>query len=348
MIGDPALETLVLPLETGQIDLAEGARVLFMRARAGLGLSVFDGFQLTCEQSFAPDRDALQAAGRTVVPEADGGDFDAVFVLPSRQRQEARAQLARAAARVRSGGVVAACAPNAEGAKTLESDFTALMGGCGKLVKNKCRAVWQTVEASSMNASLIGDWQALDAARAVMDGAFHSRPGLFAWDRVDPATALLIRHLPDTLSGRGADLGAGFGVLAKGLLDKAAKVASLDLYEAEKRGLDLAEKNLAAYRDRMTLTGIWSDVTRGIDGPYDFIVTNPPFHQTGSTGRTDIGQGFIRAAADGLRPGGVLFLVANRHLPYEHTLKDLFASADMVADEGGYKVIRAVKGKGKR
>jgi len=348
MTSDPALQTLVLPLETGQIELPEGARVLMVRARAGQALRILDKFDVLCEQSFAPDRDALKADGGTVVPEVEVSGFDAVFVLPSRQRQEARAQLARAAELVRDGGMVVACAPNSEGAKTLESDFSALMGGCDKLVKNKCRTVWQTLTTSDANAALLAEWQGLDAPRAVMNGAFQSRPGLFAWDRTDAATALLIRHLPEDLSGRGADLGAGFGVLARGLLDKAPKVAALDLYEAEKRGLDLAQENLAAHRDRVTLTGIWSDVTKGIEGPYDFIVTNPPFHQAGSAGRTDVGQGFLRAAAGGLRSGGQLFLVANRHLPYEHTLKELFVSVEMLADEGGYKVIRAVKGKGKR
>ena len=57
--------------------------------------------------------------------------------------------------------------------------------------------------------------------------------------------------------------------------------------------------------------------------------------------------GFIRAAAGGLRSGGIFYMVANRHLPYEATLKDVFAHVEMIADEGGYKVIRAIKRKGK-
>ncbi|MEM6533472.1 MAG: methyltransferase [Myxococcota bacterium] len=343
MIADAALETLVKPLESGQIELVPGASVLFVRARAGAALSVFDGLELTCEQSFAPDRDALLADGRSVSPEPPGSGFDAVFVLPSRQRTEARAQLARAATAVRRGGVVVACAPNAEGAKSLQRDFTALMGGCNTLSKNKCRAVWSLLGAH-VDETVLNDWQTLDAPRPVIDGAFQSRPGLFAWDRIDVATALLVRHVPDTLAGRGADLGAGFGVLARGVLDKAPGIIELDLYEAEKRGLELAVQNLADYKSRVTLNGYWSDVTMGIKGPYDFVVTNPPFHKTGSTGRTDIGQAFLRRAADALRPDGELFLVANRHLPYERTLSEVFHTVNMLADERGFKVIRALKG----
>ncbi|MDN3718595.1 methyltransferase [Roseibium salinum] len=96
------------------------------------------------------------------------------------------------------------------------------------------------------------------------------------------------------------------------------------------------------------MTGIWSDVTKGIEGPYDFIVSNPPFHQAGKADRTDVGQGFIRAAAAGLRSGGDFYMVANRHLPYEQTLTEVFAHVVQLADEGGYKVIKAVKAKGGR
>ncbi|MBN9669542.1 class I SAM-dependent methyltransferase [Roseibium aggregatum] len=347
-MSDSALETLFLPLETEAVEISDDARILFLRARAGRELNAFKAHDLLCEQSFAPDRDALQKAGLKVEPETAAEGFDAVLMLPGRQRQEARAQLARGVAKARPGGVVIACAPNAEGAKTLESDLADLLGGAQKLSKHKCRVVWETLRPESVNKELLAEWLALDAVRPILDGAYLSRPGIFAWDRIDPASRLLAGLLPDSLKGRGADLGAGFGYLSRAVLEKAPKVAALDLYEAEKRALDLAERNLEAFRGKKTLNGIWSDVTKGIEGPYDFIVSNPPFHQAGKADRADVGQGFIRAAAGGLRPGGEFYMVANRHLPYEQTLTQVFAKVDQLADEGGYKVIRAVKGKGGR
>lgn len=347
-MSDPALDTLLLPFETGDLDLPAAARVLFLRARAGRSLAALSDVDLLCEQSFAPDRDALQKAGLTVEPETETEGFDLVLVLPGRQRQEARAQLARAASKAKPGGLVLACAPNTEGAKTLEKDLHDLLGGAEKLTKNKCRVVWETVQPDKLDTELLADWLALDAPRPVLDGAWTSRPGIFAWDRIDPASKLLADLLPETLKGRGADLGAGFGYLSRTVFEKAPKVTSIDLYEAEKRALDLAEENLAAFKGKRGMTGIWSDVTKGIEGPYDFIVSNPPFHQTGKADRSDVGQGFIRAAAGGLRPGGEFYLVANRHLPYEKTLGAVFADVTQLADEGGYKVIKAVKAKGGR
>jgi 16S rRNA (guanine1207-N2)-methyltransferase len=347
-MSDPALDTLMLPIETGAVDLPDGARVLFLRARAGRALAALDPYDVVCEQSFAPDRDRLLKVGLTVEAETELTGFDAVLVLPGRQRQEARAQLARAVSKAREGGVVVACAPNTEGAKTLEHDLAELLGGADKMTKHKCRVVWQAVLSETVDGERLADWLALDAPRAVLDGTWISRPGLFAWDRIDPASRLLAEHLPDSLKGRGADLGAGFGFLARAVLEKAPGVAAMDLYEAEKRALDLAERNLSAFKGKRQMNGIWADVTRGIEGPYDFIVSNPPFHQAGRADRADVGQGFIRAAAAGLRPGGAFYMVANRHLPYEHTLGEVFAEVTPLADEGGYKVIRAVKGKGGR
>ncbi|MES0807907.1 class I SAM-dependent methyltransferase [Roseibium sp. SCPC15] len=348
LMSDPALDTLLLPLEMEAVELAASARLLFLRARAGRGLSILKGRDVLCAQSFAPDRDALQKAGFAVEAEAATDSFDAVLVLPGRQRQEARAQLAQAVTRAKPGGVVMACAPNTEGAKTLESDLAALLGGAEKLTKNKCRVVWQTNQPAGLNEALLKKWLALDVPRPILEGVYVSRPGIFAWDRIDPASKLLVDHLPESLKGRGADLGAGFGYLTRAVFEKASGVSAMDLYEAEKRALDLAEQNLAAFKGKRVMNGVWCDVTKGIEGPYDFAVSNPPFHQAGKADRADVGQGFIRAASAGLKPGGEFYMVANRHLPYEQTLSQVFADVVQLADEGGYKVIRAVKSRGGR
>ncbi|WP_298815720.1 class I SAM-dependent methyltransferase [uncultured Roseibium sp.] len=347
-MSDLALETLLLPLSSGEVVPGSDPKALFLRARAGQSLIDLALNKLVCEQSFAPDRDALHKSGLEVVAEVAETGFDLVLVLPGRQRQEARSQLARAVSKAVAGGVVIACSANTEGAKTLESDLSDLLGHTEKLTKNKCRAVWGAVQPEDLNQELLEEWSILDQPRPVLKGAYVSRPGIFAWDRIDPASALLVSYLPETLKGRGADLGAGFGYLSRAVLEKAPKVAAMDLYEAEKRALDLAERNLSAFKGKRALNGVWSDVTKGVEGPYDFIVSNPPFHQAGRADRADVGQGFIRSAAGGLRPGGDFFMVANRHLPYEQTLSDVFASVVQLADEGGYKVIRAIKGKGGR
>ena len=73
------------------------------------------------------------------------------------------------------------------------------------------------------------------------------------------------------------------------------------------------------------------------------VVCNPPFHAQGRADRPDIGRRFIAVAAQALKPGGRLWLVANRHLPYESELDARFGRARIVAQEGAFKVVEAVR-----
>lgn len=343
---DAPLEVLLLPFVQGVLAWPAGGRVLFLRARDGWALRRFDVSALICEQGFKPFSDALQRAGLQVreEPEADDGErFDLVLVLPPRQRDEARALLARAVASVAPGGRVVACQANDEGAKSGEADLKALAGAGGVLTKQHCRVFWTQPLHGAADADLLAKWRALDAPRRIADGRYLSRPGVFAWDRLDAGSRLLVEHLPADLGGRAADLGAGFGYLSDALLRRNPGIVALDLHEAEARALAMARHNLAGQAQRVALGYLWHDVTAGLVQRYDVIVTNPPFHAPGRAERPDIGRRFIAVAAEALNPGGRLWLVANRHLPYEAVLDEAFGQARIVAERDGYKVVEARK-----
>jgi 16S rRNA (guanine1207-N2)-methyltransferase len=223
----------------------------------------------------------------------------------------------------------------------MQSDLAALAGAVRAESKRHCRVAWASATEQAQAGELAQRWRLADAPREVAEG-WRSRPGVFAWDRIDPASALLIDYLPRNLHGRAADLGAGSGVLAAALLERNPQLASLDLYEASARALALARENLAGRAGDTALGFHWHDVTGGLEARFDAIVMNPPFH-LGRADAPDLGRAFIGAAAQSLRPGGRLWLVANRHLPYEAALAQGFAEVREVADAGGFKVIVARK-----
>jgi 16S rRNA (guanine1207-N2)-methyltransferase len=342
--SDPALDSLFLPLSSRALRWPEGP-VLFLRAREGAAMRQFPLVQLVCEQSYKPFADELERGGLQVLADASesGARYPLVLVLPPRQREEARALFARALSLCAPGGVVVASITNNEGAKSGEADFRQLAGLGGSLTKNHCRVFWSKPLDGAHDAALLAQWAKLDASRPILDGRFTSRPGVFAWDRIDPASALLVEHLPGDLAGKGADVGAGYGYLSAEILSRGDKVVSLDLYEAEARALELAKRNLAAFEDRAELGYRWHDVTTGLPQQYDFIVSNPPFHTQSRADRPDVGRRFIAVAAESLKPGGRLFLVANRHLPYEAVLNASFGQVRVVGERDGFKVIEAIK-----
>lgn len=339
--SDAALETLFLPFSEGRLSWPTGG-AMFLRARDGWPLHERPLPGLICEQSFKPEADALSRAGIAVNVTGAAKTYELVLILPPRQRDEARALMARAVAMTKPGGRIIVSQSNDEGARSSEADLAQLTGDVESMSKNKCRVFW-TASLARLNVSLIAHWQELDAPRSIADGRFMSRPGIFAWDRIDVASALLAEHLPSNLTGRAADLGAGFGYLSAELLTRCSGITALDVYEAENRALELARVNLKSLEARTPIDYRWHDVAAGLPDTYDVIVTNPPFHAQRGIDRPDIGRRFIAVAADSLRPGGKLWLVANRHLPYENVLSESFDSVRTVVQQHGYKIIEAVR-----
>jgi 16S rRNA (guanine1207-N2)-methyltransferase len=337
--ADPALETLLLPLRQGLLQWPSDG-VLFLRAREGAPLHELPLPGLVCEQTFKPDADALSAAGLSLNVDASR-KYPLVMVLPPRQRDEARALLARAVSLVEPGGRVLVSQGNNEGARSSEKDLESIAGTLHTMNKNRCRAFWTESLHGPTNPQLAKEWLALDAVRRIEDERFVSRPGVFAWDRIDIASELLARHLPERLAGDVADLGAGFGYLCVELLTRCKGIRNLHLYEAEARALDLARLNLAPFEKQTPIEYHWHDVTRGLPRSYDAIVTNPPFHTGAGREQPDIGRRFIAVAAESLTAQGELWLVANRHLPYEATLQGRFSRVRTVAQEAGFKIIHA-------
>ena len=338
---DAPLAALAWALESGAFALPERG-VILLGARAGHGLPR-PGWR--CVQPLRPAFEALQARGLEVTPESAVGGCAAALALTPRSREAARALLAQAVDAMVPDGLIAAVAGNSEGGRALQSDLAALLGEAQGTSKHRCRIAWARKTPAAIDADLLAQWRALSQTRRVVQGgaSFWTRPGLFAWDRVDAASALLAQHLPGDLAGRVADAGAGWGCLSMQLLRRCPNITALELFEADARAMQPARCNLEdalAGRADVTVRAHWHDVTAGLPGPFDAVVMNPPFH----VGRADdpaLGRAFIAAAAAALASGGALWLVANRHLPYEAELHARFDHVRQVVAEGGFKVICA-------
>ena len=176
------------------------------------------------------------------------------------------------------------------------------------------------------------------ALQSVEATGLWAQPGIFSWDRFDPGSALLLQHLPP-LAGRGADLGCGIGILALNAL-ASPKVEHVTLIDIDRRAIEAARRNVTDTRAQF----LWADVcASGTNhSGLDFVVMNPPFHVSGTEDH-GLGQYFIRRAAETLRPGGVCWLTANRHLPYESVMKPLFKRITLKADTAGYKIYEALR-----
>lgn len=337
---DPALQALLHVLSQNPA-LGGAGRVAFVRARAHADLKERFGERLLCEQDFKPRADALERAGFRLVREVEGR-FSLVMVLPERQKELTLADMARAAGLAEDGGVVLVSLPNDWGAKRFEERFASVAGDVHTVSKNKCRVFWAT-KTSGWDQETLRAWAADAVVRRVIEGRFWSRPGLFSWDRIDPGSRLLTEHLPADIGGAVADLGVGWGFLSDFLLRNRPEIDTLDVYDADRQALEAAKKNLGLAPTRVRIRQHWQDVTQGLgDARYDWIVMNPPFHEMRQPD-PHIGLRFITAAAQALKPHGQLWLVANKHLPYENLMREAFDHSRTVVEAEGYKILTGAR-----
>jgi 16S rRNA (guanine1207-N2)-methyltransferase len=288
--------------------------------------------------SFRPDFLALQRMGIPTQDHWPGGKPAVIALTLPRQVEWACGLLAQALERIPPGGGLMAIARNDRGGKRYEALLEEHFEIGWSDSKNHCRAVALARPPELPEA--VAAWRRGYALKKVEGTDLVAMPGSFSCEHIDPASALLARCLPP-LEGRVADFGAGWGYLSHHLLSSAAPPAHIDLFEADMNALTAAEENLKRWQGRAGFH--WHDVlSEKFSHSYDAIVMNPPFHDQ-LDANPGIGQGFVLAAAKALKAGGKLWMVANKHLPYEDILESSFSSWRRVAEEGGFKVLTGVK-----
>ncbi|WP_114388992.1 class I SAM-dependent methyltransferase [Notoacmeibacter marinus] len=339
--GRDLSKLIARPFSHDTLSADASARVLLLAPPGDLQLP--DGLtnDLLAVQGFRLDYLKLTQRGLNVVPDsaeiANDGSFDIVIVCLSRHRRWNEQMLSTAARVCAEGGTIVAAGGKTDGAGAIRKALSRLTDDLQSLPKHHGIVMWLRVD---------------NAVRTALTAAFHpeeepsaagfvTAPGGFSAERVDAGSALLAQHLPSDLDGAVADFCAGWGYLSAAALKRCPALASLDLFEADWASLEAAKRNLTG--TRAIIAYHWRDLAHEpVEGRFDTIVMNPPFH-TGRAAEPALGAAIIERAASCLKPGGRLFLVANRQLPYEGVIDRRFATARLLAETPIYKVIEAAR-----
>ncbi|CAN7321830.1 methyltransferase [Pseudarthrobacter oxydans] len=156
---------------------------------------------------------------------------------------------------------------------------------------------------------------------AELDLKVAAHGAVFAGTKLDIGTRFLLTFLPSMKAARHAvDLGCGTGILAAMYARQhpGSQVTATDQSAAAvASALATAEANALA--DRITV--LQDDALSTMaDGSVDLVLLNPPFH-VGAGVHAGAGLKMIEAAGRVLAPGGELWTVFNRHLPYPPALE---------------------------
>jgi len=323
------LSRLSVALNSGEVTLPAEGRIAVFAPRAGAGhdLSSLPMDRCHVITGFRPDYDHYTALGHAC-DTAPEGRYAAAVVFVTRASALSEALIAEAA-EVTDGPVIV------NGAKT--DGIETILRACRKrtdIAPPLSKAHGKVFQFTA--GPEFANWARPTPQQ--IEGGFVTRPGLFSADGVDPGSALLADNLPDRMGARVADLGAGWGYLAARALERDT-IKEMHLVEGEHAALECARLNVTDPRAQFH----WHDATRWQPAdPVDTVITNPPFH-TGRTPDPALGLAFVTAAARILAPKGQLFLVANRHLPYETQMQRQFREVREIAGNSRFKLLHAAR-----
>lgn len=340
--GSEVLQRLNLPASGSLMDVTgtAGLAALLAAGQGNSSATVFEPSSAALGCAARTHRStAAQVAGAILATEA-GIPMETVVLLPPADRGTARVEL-----EIRSA--VKALVPAGRLLLVNHKDRGA------KRYEKLAASLFRTAEVIRRD----GGWRVLDCQGPLEDSTeteshlyfeaagleLQAVKGTFAAGKLDPGTAQLLAALgdPGWLAGQQVlDLGCGYGLLALTAAKAGASVTAVDddLGAVRSTGMNAGALGLTDL-----ITVVHADLDEGLEQSerFDTVLMNPPFH-VGKGVRLDLPAAFIATAGKRLRPGGELWMVANRALPYERLLED-FSTWSTVRDEAGFKVLRAVR-----
>jgi 16S rRNA (guanine1207-N2)-methyltransferase len=165
-------------------------------------------------------------------------------------------------------------------------------------------------------------------------------PAIFAEGKLDEGTRLLIEALGVHTTDVALDIGCGAGFIGLHIARVASK-GQVTMLDASLAAVDMARQR-AEQGGLTNVQVLPSDGVQAVQAQrFDLVVTNPPFHLAGIQ-TTEVAERFMREAAQVLRPRGRFYVVANRFLKYEPTLRACFGTVEEVGGNTRFKVLRAM------
>ena len=285
--------------------------------------------------------------------------FDLVLSHLPRGRAVQEELIQGAAWALRPGGRFYFVAHKRAGVKGAIATARDLFGQCGVVRQKKGYHVALAVRPADLQPSPpAGSYATRTITLDGVETTLVSKPGVFAWDRLDDGTAALVGAMEIGASDRVLDLGCGTG-LAGLAAARRATGGQVVLVDADGRAVESARRTLAA-NGVVNAEAMVSDCGTAVlpprpgqgldrrfddrrfdDRRFDGIITNPPFHQ-GVGVDYEVACQFVRDAARVLRHGGRLFLVANRFLRYGDLIHETFGNVTTAYADNRYHVLTAV------
>lgn len=265
--------------------------------------------------------------------------LEQIFYRVSKEKPLTHHLINQAARALPQGGLLFLSGEKNQGIKTYIGKAAELFGCQAKSQKNG--SVYSAVlgkQTDSQNFLDDSDYTELRPIAQQGSITFHSKPGLFGWQKIDRGSEFLIEQLDRFLQQQRPasllDLGCGYGYL--GLMSAHLPVERRVFTDNNAAALIAADYNCRA-------NGIEAEILAGdagnsLEPGFDLILCNPPFHQ-GFSVSGELTRKFLESAHQLLTSQGSALFVVNSFIPLERLGREFFSRIDLLADNGSFKVI---------
>ena len=239
------------------------------------------------------------------------------------------------------GGCLLLAGHKNDGLHSYAKKAAALVGATAEIKKHGGAAYIATITKRHEANDVLPDNDYSQIQAIAESPSLYSKPGVFGWQKIDRGSALLVAQLPAFLAGFSqppaslVDLGCGYGFIT--VMTAAQLSGSRWLLTDNNATALLAARENCDVHDIEAHIAL-ADCASGLSGPYDAVLCNPPFHK-GFAVAGSLTDQFIAAAHRLLRRNGRALFVVNQFIPLERKAAGLFASAQVLIEHDGFKVV---------
>lgn len=227
---------------------------------------------------------------------------------------------------------------NRSGVKSIEKMFKAY----GPITKydsaRRCSFYWGQCMEETPNFTLSDYFKSYTVEFDNQTIQVRSLPGVFSHGEFDKGSELLLETLP-SLQGKTLDFGCGAGVIGSIMKYRNPDI-QLDMCDISAFAIESSKETLKA--NQLEGNVFASDVYSDVNAPYDFIISNPPFH-AGLKTFYSATETLLEKAPQYLTATGQLLIVANSFLQYPPIIEAAFGQCDTLAKNTKFKIYSAKK-----
>lgn len=187
------------------------------------------------------------------------------------------------------------------------------------------------------NVDLKSELRKIDVKIFDMCLSFYSDNGVFAKDKLDFGTRLMLENIDwDNVTGPILDVGCGYGPI--GIIASKITDSKVTMCDVNKRAVHLTERNIK--ENKADCIVVESNCYENINGTFNTIITNPPIR----AGKKIVYE-IVFGAKKHLADGGNLYLVIHKDQGAKSLIKDLENEykVDILEKDKGFFVIKCKK-----